>query len=73
MKAGKHRGFIYLDKSVFVDTRSVSAMGSLTTENIGNCNLMMVAECTAELRLGKKRFREYELNRHCPKQVQVGA
>jgi hypothetical protein len=38
-----------------LDTRSVSAMGSLTTENIGNCNLMMFAECTAELRLGSGR------------------
>lgn len=55
LKVGKHRGFIYLDKSVFVDTRSVSAMGSLTTENIDACNLMMFAECTAELRLGSGR------------------
>ncbi len=38
-----------------LDTRSVSAMGSLTTENIGSCNLMMFAECTAELRLGSGR------------------
>ena len=38
-----------------LDTRSVSAMGSLTTENIGACNLMMFAECTAELRLGSGR------------------
>tara|TARA_R100000951_G_scaffold68785_1_gene57935 strand:+ start:195 stop:1592 length:1398 start_codon:yes stop_codon:yes gene_type:complete len=43
-----------------IDTRSVSAMGSLTTENIASCNLMMIAECTAELRLGKKRFRDYD-------------
>ena len=56
-----------------LDTRSVSAMGSLTTENIASCNLYMIAETTAELRLGKKRFRDYSLNRHCPKQVQVGA
>jgi hypothetical protein len=56
-----------------LDTRSVSAMGSLTTENIASCNLYMFAESTAELRLGKKRFRDYSLNRHCPKQVQVGA
>ena len=56
-----------------LDTRSVSAMGSLTTENIASCNLHMFAECTAELRLGKKRFRDYDLNLHCPKQVQVGA
>ncbi len=55
-----------------LDTRSVSAMGSLTTENIAQCNLMMFAETTAELRLGKKRFRD-ELNHQCPKQVQVGA
>jgi hypothetical protein len=38
-----------------LDTRSVSAMGSLTTENIAQCNLMMFAECTAELRLGSGR------------------
>ena len=38
-----------------LDTRSVSAMGSLTTENIGSCNLMMFAETTAELRLGSGR------------------
>ena len=38
-----------------LDSRSVSAMGSLTTENIGACNLMMFAECTAELRLGSGR------------------
>jgi len=30
-------------------------MGSLTTENIAQCNLMMFAECTAELRLGSGR------------------
>jgi len=30
-------------------------MGSLTTENIASCNLMMFAECTAELRLGSGR------------------
>jgi hypothetical protein len=38
-----------------VHSRSVSAMGSLTTENIASCNLMMFAECTAELRLGSGR------------------
>lgn len=38
-----------------LDTRSVSAMGSLTTENIASCNLMMFAECSAELRLGSGR------------------
>jgi hypothetical protein len=38
-----------------LDTRSVSAMGSLTTENIAACNLMMFAECTSELRLGSGR------------------
>lgn len=38
-----------------LDTRSVSAMGSLTTENIDSCNLYMFAECTAELRLGAGR------------------
>jgi hypothetical protein len=38
-----------------LDTRSVSAMGSLTTENIAACNLMMFAETTAELRLGSGR------------------
>jgi hypothetical protein len=43
-----------------LDTRSVSAMGSLTTENIASCNLYMFAETTAELRLGKKRFRDYD-------------
>jgi hypothetical protein len=38
-----------------LDTRSVSAMGSLTTDNIASCNLMMFAECTAEIRLGSGR------------------
>jgi len=38
-----------------LDTRLVSAMGSLTTENIAACNLMMFAETTAELRLGSGR------------------
>tara|TARA_R110002049_G_scaffold295603_2_gene483057 strand:- start:344 stop:1492 length:1149 start_codon:yes stop_codon:yes gene_type:complete len=38
-----------------LDTRSVSAMASLTTENIASCNLTMFAECTAELRLGSGR------------------
>jgi hypothetical protein len=38
-----------------LDTRSVSAMGSLTTQNIASCSLMMFAECTAELRLGSGR------------------
>ena len=38
-----------------LDTRSVSAMASITTENIASCNLMMFAECTAELRLGSGR------------------
>jgi len=38
-----------------VDTRSVSAMGSLTTENLESCKLMMFAETTAELRLGSGR------------------
>jgi hypothetical protein len=48
-------------------------MGSITTENLNECSLTMFAECTAELRLGKKRFRDYHLNHRCPKQVQVGA
>jgi len=30
-------------------------MGSLTTENIASCTLMMFAETTAELRLGAGR------------------
>ncbi len=38
-----------------LDTRSVSAMGSLTTDNLASCNLMMFAECTSELRLGAGR------------------
>jgi len=38
-----------------LDTRSVSSMGSLTTENIASCTLMMFAETTAELRLGAGR------------------
>jgi len=38
-----------------LDTRSVSAMGSLTTENLDSCKLMMFAETTAELRLGSGR------------------
>lgn len=38
-----------------LDTRSVSAMASITTENIASCNLMIFAECTAELRLGSGR------------------
>jgi hypothetical protein len=38
-----------------LDTRSVSAMGSVETENIASCNLTMFAECTAELRIGSGR------------------
>jgi len=38
-----------------LDTRSVSAMASLTTDNIAACNLYMFAECTSELRLGAGR------------------
>ena len=38
-----------------LDTRSVSAMGSVETEGIGSCNLTMFAECTAELRIGSGR------------------
>ena len=38
-----------------LDSRSVSAMGSLTTENIDTCNLVMYAETTAELRVGSGR------------------
>ena len=38
-----------------LDTRSISAMGSLTTENLAQCNLYMFAETTAELRLGSGR------------------
>ena len=38
-----------------LDTRSVSAMGSITTENLNECSLTMFAECTAELRLGSGR------------------
>lgn len=38
-----------------LDTRSVSAMGSVTTDNLDECSLMMFAECTAELRLGSGR------------------
>jgi len=55
LKAGKHIGFIYLDKSVIVDTRSVSAMGTVETEGIASCNLTMFAETTAELRIGSGR------------------
>lgn len=38
-----------------LDTRSVSSMCSLTTDNIASCNLMIWAECTSELRLGAGR------------------
>jgi len=38
-----------------LDTRSVSAMGSVETEGIASCNLTMFAECTAELRIGSGR------------------
>lgn len=38
-----------------LDTRSVSAMGSVETENIDSTNLTMFAECTAELRIGSGR------------------
>ena len=38
-----------------LDSRSVSAMGSVETEGIASCNLTMFAECTAELRIGSGR------------------
>ena len=38
-----------------LDTRSVSAMGSVETEGLASCNLTMFAECTAELRIGSGR------------------
>ena len=38
-----------------LDTRSVSAMGSVETEGIASCNLTMFAECTSELRIGSGR------------------
>ncbi len=38
-----------------LDTRSVSAMGSVETEGIASCVLTMFAETTAELRIGSGR------------------
>ena len=48
-----------------LDTRSVSAQIALETTNINECNVVMFAECTSELRVGKFC--------HSPQQVQVGA
>jgi hypothetical protein len=47
-----------------LDTRSVSAMGSLLTQNVDTRNVYMFSECTSELRVGKFP---------CQQQVQVGA
>ena len=47
-----------------LDTRSVSAMGSLLTQNVDQRTVYMFAECTSELRVGKYP---------CQQQVQVGA
>ena len=41
-----------------LDSRSVSAMGSVETEGIASCNLTMFAETTAELRVGSGRALE---------------
>ena len=38
-----------------LDTRSVSAMGSVETEGLNTSNLTMFAECTSELRVGSGR------------------
>jgi len=38
-----------------LDTRSVSAMCSVITDNIASCSLYMFAECTSELRIGSGR------------------
>ena len=38
-----------------LDTRSVSAMCSVITDNIASCSLYMFAECTSELRIGAGR------------------
>lgn len=38
-----------------LDLRSVSAIGSVTTDNIASCSLMMFAEVTSELRVGASR------------------
>lgn len=38
-----------------LDTRSVSAMGSLLTQNVATRNVYMFAECTSELRVGSGR------------------
>jgi hypothetical protein len=47
-----------------LDTRSVSAQGTLETTSVGSCSLTMFAECSSELRVGKFP---------CQQQVQVGA
>ena len=47
-----------------LDTRSVSAMGSVETEGLNSSHLTMFAECTSELRVGKFP---------CQQLVQVGA
>ena len=38
-----------------LDTRSVSAMGSLLTQNVDTRNVYMFSECTSELRVGSGR------------------
>jgi len=38
-----------------VDTRRVSAMVSINTDNVASCNLTVFAETTAELRVGSGR------------------
>ena len=48
-----------------LDTRSVSAQGTLETTSVSSCALTMFAECTSELRVGKFL--------PCLQQVQVGA
>jgi len=59
LKHRKHRGFISkFNKSVNVDTRSVSAQIALETTNIAECNVVMFAEVTSELRVGQGRSLE---------------
>lgn len=41
-----------------LDTRSVSAVIALETTNIAECNVVMFAECTSELRIGQGRALE---------------
>ena len=54
-RQGSIEGLSNLDKSVKVDTRSVSAQAALETSGLDTCHLDIFAETTAELRVGSGR------------------